>query len=312
MDPSDYLDRQYYIDRSMVKEVQAQADHALKTLEKTYLGSGGWPYSAVNRKALAAKKSHSTPAMILHAVAVAYGVISESVLVPAIKTGTGKQRDPREVMPLIKSGTSALLQSLNVDDDKQPMTTSGTWGSDDPLTLTWLYEVLKTNVVDDPQAERARQRIKTLAEQRVDALIDDPDSPILNLGTGGEGQVRHPFALLRSVQLASAVGAKRWSELRLSKVPKVFLDQLHTELSNNAIRDGGFDPACLVFALEGLLILNSEAVTDAVLEQVVKVLADAPIVGTHWRPVRPLFAKDRGFVLLPQSVRSCEFVSARV
>ena len=87
-----------------------------------------------------------------------------------------------------------------------------------------------------------------------------------------------------------------------SELPDVFLGQLHRELSNSAIRDGGFDPASLVFSLEALMLINADAVSEAVVEKVVHVLGSSASIGSHWRPVRPLTVNSQGRILLPQSV----------
>ncbi|WP_006245927.1 AAA family ATPase [Mycolicibacterium tusciae] len=316
MDVSDYLDRRYSLDRAMVTEVQLQTDRALETLLKTNLGQDGWPYSLTDGNSLQRDEfSESTAAMILHAVAVEYGVITDSVLVPRtqsgmVRTGDGKKRKPEAVSKLLRDGetvskllrdgTTALIKDFPNGDY---LTSSKTWGHDSPLTLTWVYELLKANVTDDTQVGPVLARIATLADQWIKVLIDDPASMVLKFTPNGDDYpIPHTFVLLRALQLTQAVRPERLAELQLKKLPSVFLNQLHTELSNSAIQDGGFDPACLVFALEGLLILNRDAITDSLLQQVVDILGKAPAVVTHWQPVRPLVVNKRGFTLLPQSV----------
>lgn len=310
MDLSDYLDSRYSVDRAMVKEVAQQTDQGLRTLVETNLRISGWPYTLTNgERRETGDFSQSTGAMILHAVAVAYGVISKSVLVPAVRPGTlrtsdGEKRDPAEVLSLLSNGTSALIDELSARG--RVLTRSTTWGVNSPLTLTWVYELLNADGVVDrskSQAKRAiLRRIKDLAGHRADRLIKDPAELVLELESSDGHPVKHPFVLLRTLQLVQAVGTERWSDLQLGKLPLAFLNQLHTELSNSAIRDSGFDPACLVFALEGLLIINPEAITESVLQQVVDVLGSAAGLATHWQPVRPLVANKQGFTLLPQSV----------
>lgn len=308
MEISDYLERNYAVDRSAVAEIQALTDRGLKTLVATPFGQHGWPYLLTNGQPLspAHALSHSTVAMILHAVAVAYGVISESVLVPGVRTGTGNRRLTPEVSELLKTGTVALIAELG---DPQTalaeggyLTKSTTWGEDDVLTLTWLYELLAAGVADSEKATSAMEAIRRIASNRMDALIAHPQSAALTTGLVDESATDHPFLMLRCVQLAEAVKYPRMPDVPFSELPGAFLAQLHGELSNSAIRDGNFDPACLMFALEGLLLINAEAVSEAVLEQVVAVLGSAPSVGSHWRPVRPIDANKQGRILLPQSV----------
>ena len=314
MDQNDYLDRQYPIDRAMIKEVQLQTDRALTTLLETNLGGGDWPDILANRVTLTKGRfSQSAVAMILHAVAVEYGKIPNSVLVPRtlpgmIRSGDGEIRDPddqfgepkRTVTELLHSGLTALIQSFHSGDY---LTISKTWGKDSPLVLTWVYELLKSDIIDEKISAPIRQTIEDIAKEWIDKALKAPASLKLKLTSKDDHPVQHPFVLLRCLHLAKAVDTKRWSELQqLDKVPSVFLNQLHTELSNSVIQDSGFDPACLVFALEGLLFLNPDAITDAVLEQVTNTLGHAPYVASHWQPVRPLVANERGYTFILQTV----------
>jgi ATPase family associated with various cellular activities (AAA) len=324
MDRNDYLDRQYLIDRAMIKEVQLQTDRALRTLLETNLGEGDWPDTLANDgvKLIPGDFSQTAVAMILHAVAVEYGKISSSVLVPRtlpgmIRTGDGGIRGPedqfdkskRSVIELLRNGTTALIKKFS---SSGYLTSSKTWGKDSALTLTWVYELLKadiidkTNAVETQLAAKTRQRIEEKVEQVIIGLVNDPASVKLDLTSTDDYPVPHSFVLLRSLQLAKAVKSERWSELQSKlqsgQLPSVFLNQLHTELSNSAIQDGGFDPACLVFALEGLLMLNPDAITDSVVQQVTDTLGRTPYVGNHWQPVRPLVANKRGHTFILQTV----------
>lgn len=324
MDLSDYLDRRYATDLLSVEQVQTQADGALATLKATNLGVKGWPYALANGQQPTEPHtlSQSTVAMILHAMAVAHGVIRNSVLVPAVRTGTGVYRKDADVRQLLATGLSALIAELGAPGDvlldKVSLTTSTTWGPDDPLTLTWLYELLEAGVVDDVQAEPYRRAIQHLADKRIMQLINAPRSMPLTPLTTDERPVAHPFPVLRSVQLAKVAGVAQFPFLALSALPDVFLEQLHRELSNSAILDGGFDPASLVFSLEALMLINADTVSEAVVEKVLAVLGSTPSVGSHWRPVRPLSVTSQGRILLPQSVevansylRVCDLHAAR-
>jgi MoxR-like ATPase len=315
VDHTDYLQRRYVDDQSAAQEIRALTQRALKTLVDTPFGEFGWPYSLTNYKPLhpARKLSHSTVAMILHALAVAYGKISKSVLVPAVRTGTGTEPYTDAVDKLLKKGTATLVADLGGPQQVEgELTRSSTWGSDDVLTLTWLYELLNAGIDQSDKAQEAMATIRRLAEALMNSLRDDPQSAQLS-----SRPTRHPFVMLRTVQLAKAVGYAS-PGVSVSELPDAFLGQLHRELSINAIRDGEFDPACLVFALEGLLLVNAEAVSEALVDKIVSVLGSATSVGSHWRPVRPLDASDEGRILLPQSVevansylRVCDLYPAR-
>jgi adenylate kinase family enzyme len=324
VDLSDYLERRYAVDRSAVDEIQALTDRALHTLVTIPFGDHGWPYELTNGEPLRPPRelSHSTVAMILHAVAVAYGVISVSVLVPAVRTGTAARPLTTEVSKLLTTRTNSLVDSLgdpeHAGTENCHLTESATWGHDDVLTLTWLYELLGTGLVETKKAASAKHAIEKIATGLVEGLMAHPQSAELTSGRSDKYAIDHPFLMLRCVQLAKAIKYPRWPDISFSELPGAFLAQLHGELSNSAVRDGGFDPACLVFALEGLLLINPDAVSEAVLERVVAVLGSAPSIGSHWRPVRPIDATNQGRILLPQSVevansylRVCDLHSAR-
>lgn len=319
MDITDYLERRFAADQLAVEEVEELTNRALKTLTNTDLRNEfGWPYSLTNGEPLTPAKapSHSTTAMILHALAVAYGVIPNSALVPAVQMDPGSERPTPEVDELLKDGAAKLVEQLK--DPRDPpdgdgyLTESTTWGNNDALTLTWLYELLKADIVSGQKATDAKATIEQIAKDRMAKLTKDP-----RLAQSPAGSTGHPFLMLRWVQLAKAVEYP-WPDVSLSELPGAFLGQIHRELSTSEIRDGGFDPACLVFALEGLLLVNAEEVSEALVDKVVAVLGKPTSVSSHWRPVRPLDATERGRILLPQSVevansylRVCELQSAR-
>lgn len=303
MDYGTYLEGQLNVDQSVTAAIEDLIGRALRTLRETQLPGGKWPYALTNGESPAApeKLSEATSAMILHAVAVVYGSVSRSILVPAVRVG--RQRKASTVEGLLRVGTEALVDSLEANSSHgSALTTSRTFGDDNPLTLTWLYELLSSGLIDQAKAAPIIDRVRSITETRIQAVIDDPQSVRLTSSMGNDYSVEHPFPSLRLVHLARAINSHQWTDLSVSKLPTAFLSELHRELSNSAIRDGGFDPASLVFALEGLLLLNPDAVSDAILDQVVNVLGSAPSVASHWRPVRPLSATSQGLILLPQSV----------
>ena len=81
-----------------------------------------------------------------------------------------------------------------------------------------------------------------------------------------------------------------------------FESALHDQLSFSAIPDSRFDPAELVFCLEGLLICAPEAVDNALFDRVLQVLAEKQSSSAHWRPNKPFIASETGAIMLPVSV----------
>jgi hypothetical protein len=242
--------------------------------------------------------------MILHSIAAAHGVISGSELVPAIRKETNTAGPPEEIRALLERGMQVLIHNMgniSTDAPNALLTSSSTWGHDDPLTLTWLAELLNANILDPTETQPIRATLAQHVETKLTEILAKPSSANLRAQQSDEYPVDHPFPLLRYIHLAKATKSPQEPGLP-GKLQDVFLAALHTELSNSAIRDAGFDPACLVFALEGLYQVNPEAVTEPVVEKAIEVLGSSPSIGSHWRPVRPMTATSQGQILLPQSV----------
>jgi DNA polymerase III delta prime subunit len=91
-------------------------------------------------------------------------------------------------------------------------------------------------------------------------------------------------------------------KLAFSNLRSVFEGGLHDQLSFSAIPDSRFDPAELLFCLEGLLLCAPESVDPALFDRVLAVLADKQNTSAHWRPNKPFVASATGSVMLPLSV----------
>jgi ATPase family associated with various cellular activities (AAA) len=313
-----YLDGEEERDRLSAATIRSITNRALETLVRTQLPSGEWPYQLVSGSEPAAprKPSTSTQAMILHAIAVSAGLIDRSALVPALE-GRTREDSSRETEERLGLGLSVVLEQLGPPltpgveaiPDPLAITHSSTWGDDDPLTLTWLYELLDPdnpfiNANQAPQAAAVRDRIKNVVREKVTQALAKSPGSLLTVAPDVRTHEPHPFILLRIVQLARSLGLDDsvFQELRKGGVQAHFRNALNSELANSSVRDGGFDPASLVFSLEGLLILNIDSVQDRLLDRAVEVLSSAQASGSHWRPVHPITSTPQGLVLLPQSI----------
>src|SRR5262249_28805429 len=122
----------------------------------------------------------------------------------------------------------------------------------------------------------------------------------------------HAFPILRTLQLESAY-------LRLQSSPpkeggvtplagaeqfrEYFESLIHVQLSYKMIPDSRFDPAQLVFALEGSLLLGPTRLDDGTIARIFSVLTECQQGGDpYWRPLTPFVATKQGKVLFPVSV----------
>lgn len=83
---------------------------------------------------------------------------------------------------------------------------------------------------------------------------------------------------------------------------RFFESTLHEQLSYSDIPDSRFDPAELIFCLEGLLIVSPRSVDQRLMARVLDVLEARQDESAHWRPNRPLYATPQGMTMLPVSV----------
>jgi hypothetical protein len=81
-----------------------------------------------------------------------------------------------------------------------------------------------------------------------------------------------------------------------------FFNQLHQQISYSEIRDSAFDVAELVFALEGVLACDPEAVNEAVLERSLDIIRRVQDINPNWRPLRPFRTNPQGGVQAPVSI----------
>jgi hypothetical protein len=312
----DYPDGDDELDRSTVKVIGRLTEEALQGLKAAHASAdlNPWPYELVSGKAPehSIVFSASTQTMILHALAVSTGIIKDSVLAPALDDEAPFRDKVDEVSPLVTNGITNLVRELTNDrpaareNNRTPLTDSKTWGLDDPLTLTWLNEVLDDDndlpdPSDPPATAEIRRKIEAAARRLLEDAAKNPPGTLLNRESPSRRLAPHPFILLRTVQLANSVNSELAKE-STSALQALFTTSLNAELARSSIRNGGFDPASLVFSLEGLLAVNASGVQESLVARVLDVIGASSEIAAHWRPVHPIFATPQGLVLLPQSV----------
>ena len=263
------------------------------------------------------KFSFSTNAMIAFASGLAIGRIRDSVLAPSIRRATAWRPQREELRDNIGTcidramdailAESARLQRDANDSGKtkfrveSPLTESKTFGWDDPFTLTWIIEALRTD--EDEKRQAFRDALLTRAQQRARASLSElapRHDAILQISP--DSAVQHAFPLLRMFQLGTvALGDDFFSQEGIGRARELLLNRVHRGLSESQIADSGFDAGDLVFSLEGY-VLSSARPDLSLVSRVFDVLAEAQLTTPYWRPLRPFMATRAGLVLLPQSV----------
>lgn len=272
--------------------------------------------SAPGEKSRKLSYSHSTNAMILFSLIASSG--QAAVKCPLIPNVT--LIDPFDFLSN-KSIYNTVWNELKSQIKKElketktvQMSYSTTFGVNDPLTLSWLIEIERSNVfnvnakssnikddlikIANLQKKRILKKQSSNSERMPDWLIWGKDKQ--------KYSIDHGFLALRFVQLIKSLdalqgkphdGGSNW-------FAQYFHNRIHEQLSKYEIRDGDFDAAELVFALEGLLLLKPLSISRALLDRLFHVITESQNRNPYWRPVKPIVATPQGRVLFPLSVET--------
>jgi hypothetical protein len=298
-------------------EILALIDDVLKTFQRSFLNDRTWPYQLVNgkRREREGKKNYSfsTVAMITFALSLGTGRIKRSILVPRVvwsppPVGERLEKERKETRQAIDTLVRRAVNRLILESQelKGSLSTSGTYGNDDPFTLTWLLEVLAGEGAPKHWA-RFREALKKTAWERVRDVLGDPDGSNRVLRLDEKEIVPHSFPLLRILQLGQALSSEDNKEHLsrhedVSEVREWLHQRVHMQLSESQIPAGGFDAADLVFALEGWILTSPEEPPLGLVARAFEVLEQSQKRTPYWRPLRPFKVSRQGLVLLPQSV----------
>lgn len=328
----DYLAGEFHQDMDDVRELEDTL-RATQTVFVHSCDDGLWPYErrAAHAADLPDKPSHGTQAMI----AAALGKMTGQC---AMQSGAPTRLGIKSDTPLglcQNEGTTRLIKSI-----EQGTLVSGTFGENDPVTLSHVTELIRGLDVAGNRDD-ASKLWKTIpaAEKVLSSLIRDnpavsrkllPKLPLFRSEspqtTPGQKETFPagskpdyvvnafvPLRIIRSIHnLArareSAPGtATKFAELadpKFDQYRKFFESTLYDQLSFSAIPDSRFDAAELIFCLEGLLLCGKQSVDDRVFGHVLKVLREKQDLSAQWRPNRPIFATQQGMTMLPVSVES--------
>lgn len=272
-----------------------------------------WPYEIRRQPSDEPRGfSQSTTAMMIHAIDLLREAVPGCAREPyPFKLGGLSEK----LLEKRKAAFKALVAQIAPTKDGKSKsaasslsTKSGTYGTNDPLTLSFLSEILPTSA-PDPDAQ-----VRLYAEERAKALLQlDPAKDIVKFfgsptsETKGK-KTQHstpltnafiPLRVIRACRLLDVVDPKRESDYL-----RYFESTLHDQLSYSAIPDSRFDPAELIFCLEGVLRLSEQSVDTRLFDRVLNVLEAAQNTSAHWRPNKPFLRSERGLVLFPVSVEA--------
>jgi hypothetical protein len=318
-----YFQGEYKADANELLELDSVITKVVPTFANAFTSSGDfaqWPYNIKSGKKIKSLQTYSpsTNSMILAMM----NVVSGESYCEAQKNRS-KNESFFKIYPDIKPNDWDDKKNKAVESYrkyiytriKEPhLTMSETYGYNDPLSLSWCYDVFNAdkNVLD---------AIKNLAKyEKNDKVLTFYDIEILPheeiyINTNEETITEmvdkklkkkpevntHSFLRLKKYQLLEKIGAIT-IESR-DDFFNFFERRIHLHLSYSDIPDSRFDPAELVFSLEGAIrCKNDNAVSGETVERVFLVLEAAQNLTPYWRPINPIYATAQGQVLLPLSV----------
>jgi hypothetical protein len=284
----DYLSSEYLTNKQDIEALESVISKVSVLLAATGSASG-WPYQYNAKDGLAApaKLSVGTTAMVLCAIGRVIGECSLS------KRYSAHLSTP-QLISAFDTGFSALLDNL-----KDGTLGSNTFGDGNPLTLSHVVELNEVLQVD---RQKKMSAAFNAVREKIDAKLKgwfggDLARATLIEADRGEKYHQNSFVPLRAV-----LAARQLDITNLEDQRRFFETSLHEQLSFSTIPDSRFDPAELVFSLEGLLICAKHAVDSSLFYRVLEVLSDKQNTSAHWRPSKPFLATSTGSIFLPLSV----------
>lgn len=334
----EYLTSQYPSDIRDIEEVETLLVSVTDVYRLDFHQEKAWPYQILATKDTDFPDipSQSTTAMILNALLRFGGYFESADTTPdhvkrnvfAIEAAKKSFIKPPPAPAVQDDSLGAvvrraglLLSRLVGGSTETIQTNSTTYGKDDIFTLAWIAEVAssdwKSVYGDNETVKEAlaawtniadRVGAKVLEKAQIWAKSDGKD--FMSLLNPSDLDIKpqvqpHAFTVLRLVQalqrlcLASGGEAVQTS---FQAAFRFFEKLLHEQLSFSSIPDSRFDPAELMFCLEGMLICQQSTVDRTVFDRVLSVLSDAQSKSAYWRPVKPFLTTQKGYALFPVSV----------
>jgi hypothetical protein len=234
----------------------------------------------------------------------------------------GKPVDETKLQDVVVRAKKALVEVV-CNTTTPPLVKSGTYGEDDPFTLTWLAEIAhrwtEQSDVKESHLEKFKKKILTGVEAvltRDKNILDSAKSTLFSEVQSSFLQVRRLHLALSAKRLVEGnTLASDWLELKSPDLWKNFDDTIHRQLSFSSMGDTKFDSAELALAFEGALLLHPTWVGRYTVDEVFEALKLSRDRHPYWRPITPFLANAKGHVLFMISIevansilRSCEIL----
>jgi ATPase family protein associated with various cellular activities (AAA) len=300
-----------------VREIVQQVISVFAEFHIQAAGRTQWNYVVSSESApTSAPYSESTNAMILFTLAVVAGEVERSAMLPAIRVPFRIEISDR-LNDVRKRAIESLAEQVRANGYRLH---SGTFGENDPFTLSWILELLHAalarHATPTPQLGELQAKLEITARDIITRAVQNPGVSPLSWEEPRRQAVEHAFPLLRVIQLNELVAT---ADKPLTRVHRYFLDRLHRNLSYSSIVDSPFDAADLAFSLEGALLSDPDTVDEGTVRKTFDVISERQTHHPYWRPMLPFVAMRQGLTLLPLSVeiansllRSCRILTRQL
>lgn len=315
-----YLTEEHPSEQRDIDEIEKYLERVLPIYIKEFNDNLAWPYEIWADKATQWPKdlSHNTTAMILSALLRLAGKFKSD---PFKANIFPRDTDPNidVIEAKITQASKSLLEAImstyaetdtNTTSKKRKKFNikSGTFGDNDVFSLAWLAEI-STADWEEPHSQDWKQLQKLILEEAQNKLnlsknFQEPEAlfkPKKGQSTHATAlALPHAFPALRLVQIIRLI--EKSKNDHIADYYGYFETILHQQLSFSSIPDSRFDPAELMFCLEGMLLCQKNFVDRTLFDRVLTVLTSRQIESPYWRPVKPYLATPQGLVLFPVSV----------
>lgn len=298
-----YLNSDFISQEQEIRALERTLGYVAKLF--TVIGEkGGWPYTVVtdqlsnSNHTFTSPSSPGTTAMILSSVGILTGCCQSQ---SGSSSDLAKQGGER-LEKLWTKEFDGMCQGLN--GGPEAIIESNTFGNDNILTVSQVCD-LSSVLAPEKQSSFLTDKVKNCLKKAVEtAFVDGVDAALKN--TEKKTYQKNAFILLRAMRSRAILeGNNVTCSIEASKKKsfrEFFESTLHDHLSFSSIPDSRFDPAELIYCLEGLLLCSKEAVDATLLKRVLEVLSDKQSSNSHWRANKPFMTGDTGAIHLPLSV----------
>lgn len=281
----EYQQGAYRTEKSELNEALSLITSVLPLYMHVFL-KDRWPYIAKNKEELppheSVNYSNSTNVMIM-------------VMLLDICKKIGFTNEDKWIEKNITAAKDTYFKKV-FEQKNEFKNSSESYGINDPLNLYWAYTICAEGDEKD--------RLSIVKKIIEDKICKEDGRRELNclLDFGNEKnfeQQEHSFIALYAYRCARKAECH---EKITERYYNFFELRLHQHLSFKSIPDSRFDPAELVFCLEGMLLSKPSSVSAEILHRVFEVLGEAQNITPCWRPVNPIYATQQGQIFLPLSI----------